>query len=578
MTSDTSTDSVPEAVIRKKKGIQTIWIVPIVAALVGGWLWYKAMQEQGPTIVLNFVTADGIEAGKTKIKFKELEVGHVTDIQLAPSLDHVIATAELTVGSEPYLVDGTRFWVVKPRIGAGGVSGLGTIISGAYIAADLSTQGQPTSTFQGLEDPPSRPADASGLMLKLRSDSMGSISAGTPVSHLQIPMGQVDGYTYLRDEELIEFDVYIEPEYADLVRTNTRFWNASGFDVTLSADGFDVHAESLEAILLGGIAFGKAPGEPLGPAAEAGQVYSLIATDSEAAEINSQPRQTISYFSEPLTGLSVGSAVVFQGIEIGKVLQLSVEVDRSDVSFRMPVLMETYPGRLSPENDDPDESHHDRVTRMVEGGLRAQLGPANLLTGARDIVVDFHPDTTPNYFASETDPPEIPTIISTGEAITEMISQLPTIVADLQSTVAGISEIVASSQTKDTLASVESAAASLDLLLTDLQTDSRPLVSSLSTAVEEMRTLVTRIDSVMQDLQGGTPNLIATLQETADSALGLVQEGEGGVANLAADLPIIQEELTAALREISSGMRSIAALADYLERHPESLLLGKDDS
>ncbi len=573
----TARDAPAEAVVRKRKGIQTVWIIPIVAALVGGWLWFKAMQEKGPEISITWVSADGLEAGKTKVKYKDLEIGQVLDIRLDPSLENVIVTAELHPGSKPYLVENTRFWVVKPRIGAGGVSGLSTIVSGAYIAADLSTSGAPVEEFAGLEEPPTRPADAPGLRIKLRSETLGSISTGTPVSHRRIPMGDVEGYRFLREEEAIEFDVFILPEYADLIRRNTRFWNASGFDVELSAEGFRFDADSLESILVGGIAFGKAPAEPPGPRARDGEVFTLLGSRGEAEEINSEPRRTIAYFTESIRGVTIGTPVEFQGIEIGKVLKVGVEADSQTLTFRMPIIMETYPQRITTAGEDPNETHGERMERMVAAGLRAQLGPANLLTGARTIVVDFHPETEAVFRGEDSGLPEMPTIPSTGEAINAMVAQLPEIVADLRATVDSVATLATSDETADTLASLKSATESLDEVLARLADESGPLLASLQGAVDDVGALAEDLGAVVDDVKAESPEIMTKLRETADATLGLVQGGEASMDAVTAGLPAVEHELTTALREIASGMRSLATLADYLERHPEALLKGKGD-
>ncbi|GJM23328.1 MAG: paraquat-inducible protein B [Planctomycetota bacterium] len=528
MTADSTTSdsrdsaAAPTAVVRKRKGFQVVWVIPMVAALVGGWLWYRALQDKGPEITITFATADGLEAGKTKIKFKDLEIGEVSGVTLADNMEHVIASVELVAGSERYLTDQTRFWVVRPRIGAGGISGLGTIVSGAYIAADVSLDGTPAKAFTGLEEPPARPANAEGLRVKLRSPALGSINTGTSITHLQIKMGDVEGYTYLRDEELIEFDLYIEAEYAELVRENTRFWSASGFDVTLGTDGFDIHADSLESILMGGIAFGSAPNETPGQRASAGHVFTLYDSKSAAGEISNNPRRTIAYFNEPIRGLAPGSPVDFQGIVIGKVLEVGVAANRDTGTFMIPVVLETYPDRLMTTDNADTEEHGQILARLVERGLRAQLGPANLVTGARSVLVDLHPDTPATLMGHHDDgTPEIPTIPSTGEALTKMLDELPQIVSGLNDTVNTVSELVSAPRTAQTLDSLNSASAQLDQLL-----------------------------------------------RGSDTAMNL----------LATNLPAMQQQLSDTLHELALSMRSLASLTDFLERHPEALLRGKSAS
>ncbi len=568
------TESHPEAIVRKRRGIPTIWAIPMIAAIVGGWLWFRAVQDEGPIVEISFETADGLEAGKTLLKYKDLEVGRVLGIRLASGLQRVLVTAELIPGSESYLRENTQFWVVKPRIGASGISGLDTILSGAYVGVDFAKTGSRTEFFIGLETPPRRSADAEGLRIKLRSRSLGSIDVGTVVTHLQIEMGDVEGYTYLRDEKMIEFDVYIEPQYADLVRKNTRFWNSAGFNATLSADGFQMHTESLQALLVGGIAFDSAVGEADGEPSVDGDTFWLTPTEDEAGDYTTEPERDVVYFDEPVEGLTVGSPVRFLGIEIGRVIEIGIELEPEAAKFRIRVVLETFRNRLDLDTETMGETKAERMQFAIERGLRAQLGSASLLTGARDIVLGFHADTKVKLAHGDSELLEIPTIPSKGQAIGDMLDQLPTIVSDLQTSVAGIAKLVETPKTTETFASLHAASNSLNDLLGKLDSDSGPLIGTLA----DLRTLVSDLGVFAKEVRAETPEILSSLQATIDAAYGMAHSGEEGVGTLSASLPVLEMELSTALREIASGMRSISALADYLERHPEALLKGKSDS
>jgi len=576
MSTDTPPKELPRAVVRKRRGIPTVWVIPIIAALVGGWLWFRAVQDVGPKIEISFETAEGLEAGKTLLKYKSLEVGRVLGIRLDTDLERVLVTAELIPGSEGYLRDNTQFWVVKPRIGATGISGLSTILSGAYVGVDFAKSGVRTTSFIGLETPPRRSADAEGLRIKLRSRSLGSISVGTVVSHLQIKMGDVEGYTYLRDEELIEFDLYIEPQYADLVRKNSRFWNATGFTANLTSNGFELHTESLAALLVGGIAFDSAIGEAPGPPSVDGDTFWLNPTAEEAGDYSSEPQRDVAYFDEPVNGLTVGSPVVFLGIEIGRVVEIGIEIAPESTEFLIRVVLETYRHRLNLKFDPNSmgETERERMQTAIDRGLRAQLGPTSLLTGTRDIILDFYPDSPTVLAHGNSELLEIPTIRSTGQALGDMLDQLPVIVSDLQKSVGGIAALVETPKTGETLDSLHSASTSLAEVMSKLDSDSGPLMGTLT----DLRTLVADLESLVSEVRAETPEILSSLQETIDAAYGMASNGQAGVGSLAASLPVLEHELSTALREIAAGMRSIAALADYLERHPEALLKGKSDS
>jgi len=575
MSSEPSRQELAKAVVRKRRGISTVWVIPIIAAAVGGWLWFRAVQADGPKIEISFETAEGLEAGKTLLKYKNLEVGRVLAIRLEQDLERVLVTAQLIPGSESYLRENTQFWVVKPRIGATGISGLGTILSGAYVGVDFAQSGSYQTSFLGLETPPRRSADAEGLRIKLRSRSLGSVSVGTVVSHLQIKMGDVEGYTYLRDEEMIEFDVYIEPQYADLVRKNSRFWNAAGFNATLTSNGFQIHTESLAALLVGGIAFDRALGEAPGEPSANGDVFWLMPTPAEAGDYTSEPLRDVVYFDEPVNGLTVDSPVVFLGIEIGKVIEIGLEFDPESTQFLIRVVLETYRHRLNlgSGSEVMGETEAERIQFAIDRGLRAQLGPSSLLTGTREVILDFHPDSPVELVNGDSELLEIPTIPSKGLGIGDMLDQLPSIVTSLEKSVAGIAKLAETPKTGETLESLHSASTSLSALLGKLDSDSGPLIGTLA----DLRTVVADLGELVQEVRAETPSLLSSLQATIDAAHGMAASGEEGVGSLAASLPVLEHELSVALREIASGMRSIAALADYLERHPEALLMGKDD-
>ena len=257
----------PEPESRKKKNrISIVWLVPLLALAVGGWLVYKAISEKGPTITISFKSAAGLEAGKTKIKYKDVELGQVVSIELDDGLSQVIVKAELVKQAEKFISQNTRFWVVRARVAAGGVSGLGTLFSGAYIELDPGKPGTPAIHFEGLEVPPVVTTDLPGSHFVLRASSLGSLNIGDPVFFRRIEVGQMVSYKLEENGQAVSIKVFVHDPHHQLVRKNTRFWNAGGIDVTLSAEGIKVDTQSLVSIMLGGIAFEVPrylePGEP----------------------------------------------------------------------------------------------------------------------------------------------------------------------------------------------------------------------------------------------------------------------------------------------------------------------------
>ena len=295
---------VPEADIRtKKRRISIVWLVPLVAVFIGGWLVYKALSEKGPTITITFKSADGLEAGKTKIKYKDVELGLVNSIVLSKDLSQVIVTAELVKQAENFISENTRFWVVRARVAAGGVSGLGTLFSGAYIGLDPGKPGK-RQQFQGLEVPPVVTTDLPGSHFVLRAPSLGSLNVGAPVFFRRIEVGQVVSYQLDEDGQAVTIQVFVHDPHHKLVFKNTRFWNASGLDVTIGADGIRVDTEAFVTLMVGGIAFdtplNMEPGEP----AEQNDVFDLYQNrESISEKTYAHKTQWLLYFDGGVRGL-----------------------------------------------------------------------------------------------------------------------------------------------------------------------------------------------------------------------------------------------------------------------------------
>ena len=268
-------EELPDAVVQTRKRFSIVWVVPVVAALIGGWLAYKALSEKGPTITITFESAEGLEAGKTKIKYKDVEIGQVESISLSEDLSHIMVTAELVREAKTWLSENTRFWVVRARVAAGEVSGLGTIFSGVYIAIDPGKGGKPARVFKGLEIPPIVTTDLPGRHFLLRAGRLGSLDIGSPVYFRQIKVGQVVAHNLEKDGRAVHIRIFIHAPHHQLVSKNTRFWNASGFDVSVDASGIKVNTESFVAIMIGGIAFDTPVNLGSGGPAKDGETFEL---------------------------------------------------------------------------------------------------------------------------------------------------------------------------------------------------------------------------------------------------------------------------------------------------------------
>jgi len=531
-------DDIPQAVERKPgpRSLQFIWIVPIVAALVGGFIALKTFWEHGPTITIRFVSGEGIEAGKTKIKHKSVDIGTVRSVGLSPDHKTVIVSAEIDRNAaEGFLVEDTRFWVVRPRIAGGQISGLGTLLAGSYIGSDPGQSKAEKRDFVGLETPPPITSDLPGRQFKLRADDVGSLDIGSPVYFRGIVAGRVVSAEIASDGKSADVGVFVHAPYDRFVTIDTRFWNASGVDLSVDAGGVKVETESLATLLLGGIAF-AAPGDSAAPVADANSQFPLWNSKVDAMKDRESVVETYRLvFRQSVRGLAIGGPVDFRGITVGEVRRTDLEFDPETVTFVTAVTIQLWPERLRAHNRDPNRQWDSKYTptqrlqRFVEHGFRGQLRSANLLSGQLYVALDFFPKAAPATLDTKRTPAEIPTIPG---SLAELEESLGNIVKNLEKV-------------------------PFDKLAADLR-------RSLDTLDKTLKRADVVLNQVSTDI---APEIKATLEQ-ARKTLGSAQQV------LATDSPV-QGDLRETLQEVQKAAEQVRALTDYLERHPESLIRGK---
>jgi len=539
----------PAAVVQKKKQFSIVWVVPIVAILIGGWLAYKGLSEKGPMVTITFESADGLEAGKTKVRYKDVELGLVDTIRFNADLSRVIVTAELVKESTPYLTENTQFWVVRPRVTASGVSGLGTLFSGAYIGMDPGKEGGPARRFKGLEIPPVITTGMPGRDFLLRANTLGSLDIGAPVYYRQIQVGQVIGYELDAEGKSLRVKIFINAPHDKLVRKNTRFWNASGFDLKLDASGLKLNTESMVSIMMGGIAFDTPTSLEAGGPAEPDHVFRLYETrDSVFERTYTEKSHFLLHFNESTRGLTVGAPVEFRGIKIGEVVDIKAQFNQETFTPQITVLIETEPQRWEIVGKGQAGTIEDSAKTMqilVAKGLRAQLKTGSLLTGQLFVNLDFHPDAPEAQVKYEQQFPEIPTIPAPLQILTARVNKL---LAKLETV--PIEQI--GKDLGDTIQNFKGLSESKELL---------GAVQALNETLQETRQLVQNLDS----------NVTPAISSTLDQAQKTLVSVEG---TLGQDSPL-QHEMRQAIQELGEAARAVRILTDYLERHPEALLFGK---
>lgn len=526
----------PPRVARRRDWMPSlIWLIPVVAALVGIFLVARILIDRGPEIVLTFKTAEGLEAGKTAVKYKDVQIGVVQSLRLAHDRSHVRVTLQLNKDANAFTAEDTRYWVVRPRLDTSGISGLSTLLSGAYIGADAGTSEESAKEFTGLEVPPIVTRDASGKQFLLRASDIGSLDVGSPVYFRRIKVGQVAAYELNEDGRGVTLRVFVNAPYDKFVGGNSRFWQASGLDMRLNASGITLRTQSLATILLGGIAFG-APENENGPVAAENTAFALAEDEGAAMKPPDGPAAPmLLYFNQSLRGLSPGAPVDFRGVVIGEVKSIGIQFDREAREFRMPVMVTLYPDRLNVRtNGAPQESlytQHQRLRFLIEKGLRAQMRTGNLLTGQNYIAIDFFPKAPKVSIDLSKNPVEMPTV--------------PNSLDELQSQVQEIATKLNKVPFEQIGADVRTALATLNKTLVSAEQLTRTLNNDVSP----------EITAAMKDAR-----------KTINSA----------ERTLAQDSPL-QQDMRQTLQELTRAAGSVRVLTDYLERHPESLLRGKPE-
>ncbi len=492
-----------------------IWIIPILALVVGIGLGVKVFLERGPTITISFKSGEGLEAGKTQVKYKDVIIGVVKTVDLSEDHKEVVATIQMDRKAEDFLREDTHFWIVKPRITASGVSGLGTLFGGSYIAADMGLSKETQENFVALEVPPILTRDVPGRKFKLHAPNLGSHDIGTPVYFRRLMVGEVVAYDLDKDGKGVSIDVFVHAPYDKYVRSNTRFWNASGIDVSVGAAGINVQTESLISVLAGGIAFEGPPANfdanenavdqsdktAVTEEAASDAVFPLFATrDLAMKEPNDRVERYVINFKQSVRGLTVGAPVDFRGVTIGEVLSIGALVDPKDFTIVQPVVINLYPDRLrlkSMANGKPypaaknDQERFQRYQRMVDRGMRAQLRTGNLLTGQQYVALDFFPDTPKFTLNPKEKPMQLPSIPGSFD--------------DMEKSVAGIIKKLDTQTLPDLNKTLKSADA---LLSSDspLQMDLRDTLRELTKAASSLKKLADTLDQQPQSIIFGKPS------------------------------------------------------------------------
>jgi paraquat-inducible protein B len=537
-------------------GLPWVWAVPIVALLIAGWLGYGALIERGPTITISFQTAEGIEADRTTVRYKDVDLGKVTKVGLSPDHSRAVVTARMTRDAEPLLRGDTTFWVVRPRIGLSGISGLTTVLSGAYIGLLPGKGDTGARTFKGVDTPPPREGLVSGQAYTLIADRLAEVSDGSPVYFHGVQVGEVTSHELSDRDGRVALHIFVYAPHPALIHTESRFWVASGLEVSLGSGGVKIATAPLMTLVSGGIVFDTPDSELGSKPTPAGSRFFLYA-DQKAADEAAEPVHAYYrlLFSGSLRGVDVGTPVQLRGQPIGQVDAVRLEYDPAADAIRVPVTIEVAPHRIKVGGEHLDATGKDPIAvtnrmfaDLIAKGLRAQLVSASLLTGQQVISLDFDPDAPPAQLTNAAPYPELPTVEASGlDQVTGSASRLMNklaalpfdqLVGEIRAMIGHADSLVTDPDAKRSLHNLDLTLANTTRLTRTADADVGPLLQRLNTAAEQLR----------------------------------------GTLMVLGNNPTAGNDLARTLEELKDAARSIRVLADTLERHPESLIRGKEAS
>jgi paraquat-inducible protein B len=543
---ETDPDELPLATVVRHKGlrISIVWIIPLLAAVVAIGIAIQRVRSEGPTITIVFKAASGIEAGKTFIKYKDVTIGQVTTVVLTDDYSRVLVTAQIAKHAAGLIVEDAKFWIVRPQVSLSGISGLGTLLSGQYIGFQAGSSLKPGRNFAALEVAPVI-TDQPGRRFTLKAKSLGSVGIGAPIYYRSVPVGEVVAYALAADGDSIEGTVFINAPYDKYVTSETRFWNASGIEVSAGANGLNIRTESLISVLVGGIAFDVPEYLPPGARAAANTEFTLYRSRAIAmTQPDPVERRFVLYFNESLRGLSVGAPVTMFGLPVGRVAEVGLTFDPATLNLRPRVLITFYPerltGRLSTRASAaesyegmPPEARARLLRHLVEDrGLRAKLATGNLLTGELYVAFEYVPNASKPKVDWSQDPLELPVDSAGIASIEEKLNSILTKIDNMP--------------------------------LESMGTGVNKVLATLNQTLKQTDALISRIDA--QWVPEGTKTMEDLHRAIADADRSLLSK----------DAPASQD-LHETLQELTNSARAVRVFLDYLQRHPEMLIRGKKE-
>ena len=537
-----------------------VWLIPIGSVLVGAWLLWSSAVRKGPLIKIAFDTAESLQAGQSPVKFKDIQMGTVESFDLTPDRRKVEVNVRMTSKADGLVTQGAQFWVVKPRLFSGEISGLNTLVSGSYVAMEPGGSGKPAqSEFNGLEDPPTVETGEAGRKFLLSTARIGALSVGSPLFFHDVEIGKVLGWKLVGMARSVAVSIFVHAPYDRWVHDDTRFWNTSGLALKLDADGIRLHVASLKAARLGGITLETPAQDEQGAQSRDGHVFELYQDQQMASSATAANRVALaSYFTGSVGGLAVGAPVTLQGAPVGNVTSVELQYDTDTNQPRVRAGYTVKVGQVAIVGSHPAPTSEERWNGLVSHGLRAKLVGGNLITGQKEIELQVESDVPAAATGREGGVIVIPPNSDEGGGLDELSGKAGKLLAkigrmpfeqigqNLNATLHGASAVVNGEQLRQALTRLNSTLAAAQDTVRHLDTGAAPMLRRL-------------------------PAIAADLQDTLAQVRGLassVAAGSGGDTKFARDLDAV-------LSQVADAAQSVQMVASLLARHPESLIRGR---
>lgn len=515
----------------------TIWLVPVVALLIGLWMTYSHYAGQGPIIEITFQGGTGIQPGTTKVRRKNVEIGEVLDLRLSEDAERVVLSVRIYDHAKQLLHQDSQFWVVRPRIGAGGISGLSTLLSGAYIELSPGSEEDLADNFVGLDTPPVTPLGTPGLHVTLNSAGNQALHEGDPVLFQGIEVGKIELAYFDNQKRRSYYNAFIAAPHDELVTENTRFWFNSGLSVDLSADGIRFDMASLATVLAGGVAFDVPEGLPLGEPITQRAFFTIYPRESASREFSYENALSfVILFDDSIRGLRPGAPVEYRGVKVGEVVRTDIDYGEIEnllePDSQIPVLIDLVPARLGYADDySVLDEVDERINELIGDGLTAGLAMGNLLTGQKYVELKYHGDGFGKLrtFAGYTVIPSID-------------GQLDQLLANASNAMMTINE----------------------LPLDQLVGSAHVALDEIAATLAEFRKSAAELDDILAD--PASHELMATLNATLKSFQQMAMDfSEGSATNV---------ELQQSLQSLARTLTELEQVLRNLRRKPNSLIFG----